>query len=431
MIETSHSMNKTVLNSLKKFVDLVIEQEKSIFTRGGFLTCITLLFLFSGFYKESIPSAVDLTILSAILTYLAILPRLKESAKLLQSPIIMLMIVLTIWLALRLFPSVPAWGVRKLQEIVFFGPAAIAAGYLIAKDRKALDTLLLGLSYAAIPMALYVAVSAAIDNPYTFHWIGSSGYQGTGLVFSLSAIASTVSKRPICFGFSVLGCGVTGHLSGTFFGALAVSILWFLERNWRTIGKSVLISLMLLAIYTVTVAPPLTFMRFIWKSGAMLIVTATDNTVSPSKSENYLMKRGFSGRTIVKSLKAMPLESQKYLVDATAADRFEQYRFAIDQFIISPMVGQGYGAINYLGNKNPHNIVLEMLAESGIIGGALVIAIFCSTAFCYWKIKINESALFSLACFVLLICTAMVSGYWGGRILLFGIGLSIGANEKK
>lgn len=337
-------MNRAGSNSINKFREVVVEQEWFIISRESFLPCVTLLFLFSGFYKESIPSPIDLTIIAAILTYLATLPMLKKSARLLRSPIIMLMIVLTAWLALRLFPSVPAWGVRKLQEVVFFGPAAIAGGYLIAKNRKALDALLLALSYTAIPMALYVAVSAAIGDPYSYQWIGSSGYQGTGLVFGLSAIASTVSSRPICFGFSALGCGITGHISGTLFAAFAVAILWFLERDLRTIGKSILISFLLLAIYTVSVAPPVTFMRFIWKSGAMLIATTTDNKVLPEESENYLTSKTVLGKTIVNTLKAMPLESQKRVVDVAAADRLEQYRYAISQFRISPIIGQGYGA---------------------------------------------------------------------------------------
>jgi hypothetical protein len=44
--------------------------------------------------------------------------------------------------------------------------------------------------------------------------------------------------------------------------------------------------------------------------------------------------------------------------------------------------------------------------------------------------KRDERVLFSLGYFVLLTCTAMVSGYWGGRTLLFGIGLSIGISER-
>ncbi|MRS05510.1 hypothetical protein EG832_20185, partial [bacterium] len=131
------------------------------------LTCITLLFLFSGFYKELISSPLDLTILTAVLVYFVVSPRWTEVVTLFKSRIIILIVILTVWLALRLFPAFPDWGVRKLLEIVFFGPAALIAGYLIVRDRKANYTLLLGLSYVSIPMALYVVISAAIDNPYT------------------------------------------------------------------------------------------------------------------------------------------------------------------------------------------------------------------------------------------------------------------------
>jgi hypothetical protein len=398
--------------------------------KGGILTSVTLLFLFSGFYKELIYSPLDLTVLTAILTYLAILFCWKESVKLIRSSIFILIIVLTGWLALRLFPSMPAWGVRKIQEIAFFGPAAIGAGYLIAKDRRAMDTLLLVLSYAAIPMAFYVAVSAALGNPYSFQWIGSSGYQGTGLIFGLSVIASTVSKRSICFGFSTLGCGVTGHLSGTLFSAAAVFLLWVIYRDWRTIGKSILASVLLITIYTFTVAPPLIFMRIMWKSGAILIKTTSDQRIETAESENYLVNQSRLGKAIVTGLKAMPDESQKYQVDAISIERHELYHFAINQFRIRPIVGHGYGAIDYLGNKYPHNIVLEILSETGIIGGFLMMTILYLTALSFWKMDVTETKMFSLGCFILLIFTAMVSGYWGGRILFFGIGLSVGARRN-
>jgi len=187
-----------------------------------------------------------------------------------------------------------------------------------------------------------------------------------------------------------------------------------------------LISVILITVYTITVAPPLTFMRVIWKSGAFLIATTSDHPLSASESENYLLRYGFLGRLIVKSLKAMPAEFQKYAVDQAAADRPKQYRFAIDQFMSSPVYGQGYGAINYKGSKNAHNIILEIPAEGGVIGGAVLISILYLTACCFSTMKRDERVLFSLGYFVLLTCTATVSGYWGGRTLLFGIGLSIG-----
>ena len=128
-----------------------------------------------------------------------------------------------------------------------------------------------------------------------------------------------------------------------------------------------MISVVLITVYTITVAPPLTFMRVIWKSGALLIATTSDHPLSASESEDYLLKYVF-GRLIIKSLKAMPAESQKYAVDQAAADRPEQYRFAINQFMSSPIYGQGYSAINYKGSMNAHNIILEILAEGGVIG---------------------------------------------------------------
>lgn len=380
--------------------------------RRFFLPVIAFLFLFSGFYKGIVASPIDLTVMAAVILCVGLALRFRE-IDIWHHTAFWLFVALTAYLAIRLFPDPSPWGVRKLAEAVLFGVPAMLAGYVIAKCDDAFQLMIAVLSYAAIPAAIIMALIAALTSPYGFQWIGSGGYQLTGLFMGLSLLAAAISNRYIAFGFAMLGTAVAGSLTAALFAPPAVAFIWITRR--KMIVKPILAATALLAFYSALVAPPLIFMRVLWKIGAIeSVVTLGD------KAPRY----GGAVWTS-KLLHVMPVESRKYLVDTLATDRFDIYKSAITKIISAPVFGHGYGKLEYFGNAYPHNIPLEMLAEGGVVGGLLLVAFLIAA-----RPPLTDNAdVFSAACLILLLGAALFGGYWGNRILLFFLGYSTGRQQ--
>jgi O-antigen ligase len=373
------------------------------------LPTVALLFLFSGFYKGIVPSPVDLTAFAAILLCVVLLIYLRD-LDIWQQPAAWLFVALTAWLAIRLLPEPSSWGLRKIAETVLFGVPAMLAGYVIAKREDAFQVMLAVLSYAAIPAAIIMAVMAALTNPYSYQWIGSGGYQLTGMFMGLSLIATAVSSRYIAFGFAALGMAVAGSLTAALFAPPAIAFVWITRR--KMIVKPIIAAMMLLTLYSALVAPPLVLMRVLWKIGAMEnVVTLGDQAPR------------YGGAVWTnKLLHLMPTESQKYLVDTLATDRLGIYKSAIAKIRTAPIIGHGYGKVDYAWNLYPHDLLLEMLAEGGAIALLLLLSILVTSL-----PRIDDDiGAFAGGCLILFLGGSLVGGYWGNRILLFLLGFSMG-----
>lgn len=391
----------------------------TIATRTGtiaetLLVASVLLFIFSGFYKELVAPPIDLTVLAAGLTCAALIPFLHE-VDVHRHAATWLLVALTSYLAIRLLPDPSAWGARKLAEATLFGAPAFFAGYVIAKRNDAINIMIAVLSYAAPPVAVALAIISAATDPYVSHWIGSAGYQLTGVFMGLSLIAAAVSNRYICFGFAALGLAVSGSLTAAVFSPIAVALIWWQHRDY--IAKQAATAIALLAIYSLLVAPPLIVMRALWKIGA-IETTITLGDKAPR----------YGGAALTEKIIAAIVEKDhRYKVDNLAADRLDIFADAWRKFLQAPIFGNGYGQLDYLGNRNAHNVILEMLAEGGLIAAVLFMAVL---AFSLPR-PYGRSDVYALASLVILIGGAMFGGYWGNRILLLFIGMAVGLRPRK
>ena len=386
------------------------------------LPLVALGFIFSGFYKGQVESPIDLTVVAAVATCVLLLPFWRGLLPLAERPILVVLAILIGYLALRLLPGIPRWGVRKLGEILLFGAPALAAGYVIA--RQSAKPMLSILCFSSVPATIWVVLFAVGHSPYSYAWVGSGGYQLTGMFLGAGMVAAAASRNWMIFGIAALGLSVTGNLSGALFAAVAVLTIWIIQRDWRVVAKSITASLAWMGLYTLLIAPPLLVMRILWTSGAVLISTTAVELPTAFESGNYLNRYGL-GRMIVSALKIMPKESQRYLVEAKSADRIDIYRDAAEKFLESPIFGNGYGAIKYLDYSYPHNVLLEMLAEGGVIAGGLFLILAFLILRQFWPPPTEPFEQFALGYILLVGLTAMVSGYFGGRLLIFGIGMAL------
>jgi O-antigen ligase len=371
------------------------------------LPLAALAFLFSGFYKGLVTSPVDLTALTGALTCIALLPFLRDLDAHRQAAT-WLLAALTAYLALRLLPSPAPWGLRKLAELVLFGAPAFLAGYVIAKRADALSFLWALCSYAAVPMAAAMALKAAFTDAYAYQWIGSGGYQLTGLFMGLAMLSAAISRRYVCFVFAVLGLAVTGNLTTALFAPIGLALIWWKVR--APVVKPLAAVTALLVLYIAAVGPPMVFMRVLWKVGAI-----ERNLVQDENAPRY------GGAPLTeKILKLMPEDSHHFQVDKMSSDRVYIFAAAWRKFVEAPFVGHGYGSLEYEGHQYPHNALLELLAEGGIVAAALLIAVILAA-----RPPLDDDAgVFVAAALILLLGSALVSGYWGNRILLFLIGMA-------
>ncbi|MHC1738595.1 MAG: O-antigen ligase family protein [Ignavibacteriaceae bacterium] len=86
----------------------------------------------------------------------------------------------------------------------------------------------------------------------------------------------------------------------------------------------------------------------------------------------------------------LPTNNQLLLQDASVTGRMEAYKFSVEKFMESPVIGKGLGgyykpadSTGIQGGRYPHNILLEVLAEAGIAGllvlGYLIFLIIAKT----------------------------------------------------
>ena len=94
---------------------------------------------------------------------------------------------------------------------------------------------------------------------------------------------------------------------------------------------------------------------------------------------------------------------------------------AVDMFKNNPLIGVGFGGYNLWGNYDayPHNIILEILAEMGIVG---LLFIVLSVLYYFRQIYVFFSKKYDIyLCFLLipLIARAMISGSLADNIVIF------------
>lgn len=100
--------------------------------------------------------------------------------------------------------------------------------------------------------------------------------------------------------------------------------------------------------------------------------------------------------------------------------RASLYNKAYDIFLASPIWGNGLGSIWWTMGIYSHNVILDLLAEVGLIGAFAFVFVLLRTFFCSLKLS-RTYPVCLLALIVLIGCLVndTFSGYWIGSIKLF------------
>lgn len=379
--------------------------------KASFLSVSVLLFLFAGLYKLVVPSPVDLTIVAASLTCVALMPYWRDADGWLQ-PVVLIAGTLMLWTAFRLFPDATPWGIRKFAESVLFGVPAVAGGFIIARSPAVLPVFMRWLAFSTLITCPIVILG--IDNVRDFQTLGNSGYQLTGFYFAAAMVAAASLKQPWQFVAASLACTITGNLSGFLFGILAVLAVWFVQRDWRSAVKLSAFAIITVVAFSALIMQPIVFGRLSVKVDRAQ--QFNESVVERNIEETDLPPVADAPPAITQGVESKPAPPKK-------ADRLELFYVGLQRFLDQPLLGWGFGKADYVYDRTPHNPIIELAAETGILGGILAIALGF-TAIGY---ALRSSSDFVIGYVILVSLTALVSGNWGARIMMFGVGLAAGA----
>lgn len=442
------------------------------------LPTLTLSFLFSGLYKTMVPSPVDWTVLMGSFVAFALSLRVVRLQGILQ-PLVGLIVLLNVFLALRLVPDFAPWGLRKIAEVFSFGSVALMAGYAIfaePSERLALKKLLVCVGIAAS----VVVVLQSLRDPTSFSAIGGASYQLTGLLLAFSMVASASLKNSLGLAASITGALVCGNVTVAIFGSAAVVVMWLLQRDLKAVGVQVLASLSLIGLYSAVVGPPLSLNRIVIKvygvalryeqetsrssASAVSLDRCQTNSqatesgkgdTAPRPEHAGLLEKSSAGGDAAEGTNDAGYEHAAVVQDVHPADsereqvrestmdmpvildglfkdkkqfeerakdsanRLDIWKAAISHIHLRPILGWGYGNLNYCITPMAHNVLLELFAEAGLIAAILAIVILTYAG----VIGLRGSDPFALCCFLIVGCDLLMSAYWGGARFDVCVGL--------
>jgi O-antigen ligase len=385
------------------------------------LVVVVLCLLFVGFVKGIVDWPVDLTFV--VLCILLIL-LMKTSSDLLvslqSSPKTGgLLFLFFFYLSLRFLPAETEVGLLKLAHLFIVGLPVFFAGILIGRNPRSMRSLveLLMVLGALASFAIFVQ-SALYGGGRQGLWTG--GYQLTGVLIGLGMISAAIRGNTWLVAFAALGLALCGNVGGSVFSLGICSVLWVYRGDFRRGIVSVALTIAMIASFAFAFQPPVLFTVVASK---LTGVTSGIVAVNKIKEESRM---GVAAPSHSKGLRLPEGFDPKAKTEAASADRVWLYLDAIRLWRQSPWVGGGFGALRYLiaDYVYPHNIFLELLAETGALGfllfGAFLAALISSA-------RRLDDHLEHCAFAAFLFMLSMVGGDISSRMLWFGLGLLFAA----
>jgi len=376
------------------------------------------LFLFAGYYKADprlsfIQRYIDLTLLFLLLSFLVFLYRLLRGFLTQKVPAgfvkvaIFYLLLASCFLGGLLITQGEGYGFDKAMRFVmltgwaFFGTAFLITDYLSLRR----------FSWAIVIISTVMAIDAL------------SNYPGVGKVSFVTALGSNYIALARAGGFGLLA--TLAFLLPTERRPLAKLCLWVMAilQTLATLsagarGPVLALGVSLLCFFALSVRgfPHLRVDRFSWRLGVVLFIA--------------LVLIGTVGQEIFSTLFFRTQVLMTHLGES-ALTRLHLYEEAFRLWASSPVWGVGTGGFamavtgSALVRAYPHNIILELGAETGLLGVLFFVAMVWM-AFSIGFAALRNSGRFARAtvryllvagCFALL--NAMVSGDINDNRMLF------------
>lgn len=394
---------------------------------GLFLAVASLAFLFAGLFKGQIWNPGDWTIfLGAVVAGNVAVAGRRELDELLQSRAVWTFLLLVGYLAFRL-PALwpPDFGHYKLGVATVFGLPAFAAGFILMRQWPTILTWALEIAGTIVAIAVIVAWLRAGAPHWAQDHIGG-GYQLQSYLLGLGLIAATEQvlrgRRWAAHGvvavISFLGAAVAGGMAGFYFAAAIAAVLGVMAR----VSRAKLIGVMVAAVGSVALlsaaaGPPPSIARVAWKGEIVKrVITTNDRNEESRADETAHMKQDLT----------VPQKMDRESIAPATKSRLTIMRRALDDFLSAPFLGIGWGTFRLDKQRTEHNIVLEMMVESGIIGTIVLLAFLgiavmpAVSAFA----RNDPAAMTALGASLFMLSVYMVSSFFMGRIFMFALGMA-------
>ncbi len=373
------------------------------------------VFLTSGAFKEVIPAQfIDLTILMLIISILITIKRLLFKKNITKLTLISIGIyfILLIVVSMSMLYSPSLYAVDKYIRFTVLTSWAFFGGLLMVLDKGSLKKLIDSICLISIFCSVLITYSF-MSGDYVGGFIGVSDGNYLG------------SAR-------VLGLGV-----------LSLLVL-FVYNNINISKKSIiLIGLILVSLAILVTGARMPIISLIFSSLTLLIISIrfVKGKIIIKKGTKVLGILGvglipfiyyFKDTQLTETL-FRRIEVLLYEGGASAIGRVDRYTVAIDIIKNNFFLGKGFGSfgLSYLGSdvrEYPHNIFLELAAESGVISVItfvvlLIMSVIKSKNFIF-RSNYQHAWIFSSLLFLLL--NSLVSGDLNDNRALFAlVGIAI------
>ena len=312
------------------------------------------------------------------------------------------------------------YGLDKTLLTLFVPALCITAGFVVARDGRLRLSLVSGAMLAGLAAIVFTA----------------NGHTPALFVESERARSVIITYHNFAF-------------------VMALGALWAIDRLWRRLPRADLWALMCLLFFVYFIVLSggriglllvlLTVLIFLWNGtkgrvlaamllGACFVVIALIAVVLQS----YAREIAFSPEVPATLKRLVFYAFLQREGNAAAGTRDVFYGLAIEVFLRSPLVGVGWGGFplaagltDTAGNW-PHNLVLELMAETGIIGTMAFVA-FVGVVFYEFIRRRGDVAdkNIILAIFMAGFAASMIGGDWPSqRVLFFAIGAMTGFSMR-
>jgi hypothetical protein len=385
---------------------------------------LALLYLFAGIYKGVVPFPVDWTIVTGLLLCVALIPDWRIVASLAVQPAVWIFLILLAYLMISGWPLTD-FGRWKVIESGLLGLPALTAAYVFITTGADKHFRIICVAAGVVSAVAITIMSMRNDTlAYSIQFL-SGGYQlpAALLGFGFMAVALTpVIPSPWSYaagGLLSFGMFSTGSTIGTFaalFVAAAVALWTFGFRPKPALIWAAVVILPMVAMSMVK--PPPSITRILLKYHFLEV-----------QLDQPIDIEGLEGGSGNHPIKGVYVDIAGSRTDVT--DRAFLFRSAWQFWERAPVFGHGFGSLQYAaGYRTPHNIPLELLAEGGLIAFILGAA-FAGLAGMPCLTARSPTSAYPLAIFLLTMATAMVGGYFIGRVQMFAIGAVLAAAQHR
>lgn len=317
-----------------------------------------------------------------------------------------------------LYTPTEQYGGMKLSRFLAFEVLAFFGPVLLAKDEKALRPFLL----ATVILSLGLLVKQIIDvwhpSQQVLQGNGDVTEIGHGMAFGTSILIVIYSN--LINSRLLMGC------------VLAVLAVGMVTAAARTPALALVVTLITVSLVLKTGSSQLNAKQLLLCFSLIAIVAVM--------AFSWIQNRpGMRDKLASKEHEVESILSDSPLPGGTIAKRMEFYDSALNAFMLRPLTGLGLGgwSVFYSGQgipgegmpKHPHNFLLEVAAEQGLPGLALLITLLASLFYSSLKMAKSPELAFLFPVLTFQVLHNSFTGTVEDRALWFWFGMVVAASR--